>query len=191
MTIDALQNTYTTPQFLPPGQEESPFNDLTEIYDAFKPSFDELRTIDFNPAQKSHIRKLHALLSQLAEVVEHYVYDKQSSHYEKEQKAKRNVSNIQSYTGWQGYGHIAGGVAAFLLSFAHLTELSSQGAAAFDKLIDSWKQGDQFEESLFLQLSSSERQALEGIKNLPQSLQQLILKLLDLEREAISQSRQR
>jgi hypothetical protein len=138
-------------------------------------------------------RRLHGLLARIAQVVEqHLVYKKEKNHTEETKIKEETLPNLQSWTRWQGGAHgISGLGAPFLLLLAGISskglgealrgiaQMTPQGANAADRLIGSWMMPDQYKQNLHLNTVQSKKQAEEGLKSLPQQVQQLLMKLLD------------
>ena len=152
------------------------------------------------------VRRLHALLNRIAAAVEKHLFYKKEKHHEEEEEIKQEkLPSLQNWTRWQGgaYGAYAFGSPFFLVAgslmpseglrnfFHGLAKATEPGAQTANLLIDSWKMPDQYKKDLHLQTSSSKKQAEEGLKNLPQQIQQLLQKLIDLNQQIIRTTGQR
>lgn len=148
---------------------------------------------------ESPIRRLHALMARIAEATENHIFQKKEKEHIKKIEIKEKVGNISSLIRTQGKVSAGGGMGSVLMKVLGSlipgrigTALSvgadfvSQGSRGLEHYYNSLMQDDQFEQSLYIQNASSEKQATEGLKNLPKEVQQLIQQLLQLEDKAIS-----
>lgn len=138
------------------------------------------------------LRRLHALLGRLAEMVEkHLFYKKETDHKKDESIKEQTVSELQSWTRWQAGAHGTSAVGIpILLLFASLiptggeflralAQMTPEGVKTITDLIESWKMPAEHKKTMHVQMAPSTRQAVESLKNLPVEIQQLLIKLID------------
>lgn len=150
-------------------------------------------------SHKSFIRTLYDLLARIAQATERHIFAKKWRAHEKENETKDKVAHIASLTRKQGGIFACSGIGSPVLQLLASTVVGGQfadvikglanliphAAQALNNFVDSWKQGDEFDKSLYIQLAASDRQALEGLKNMARELQQKLLQLLQQEQRAI------
>lgn len=190
-------------QSLEPTQDPTPlFNYPQKLIDDAIELAEEI-----NGAPSEHtsaIRRLHALLNRISAATEKHIFMKKERDYEKKMETLEKVGNIASWTRGQGWTSAGAGFGSPILLFLGklvggeignaiqtLASLTDPGSRALNSFIESWKKGDEFDQQLYLNTSSSDRQALEGLKNMPRELQQKLMQLLQQEKEAIRASGQR
>jgi hypothetical protein len=148
---------------------------------------------------KSLSLRLLELNERIALAAEGFVTRKKNKEHEKKEKIEgKNLPDQTSWKNWQatwygtaGFGsaflQIAGGVLGDHPVGKVLTSLSAlgqPGAEMTSKYIDAQLTGLNHEHSYFLNTTQAEKQALEGLKNLPKEVQQLIKQLADAEMQA-------
>lgn len=150
-------------------------------------------------------RRLHSLLNKIALVVEnHLLYNKEKNHKEETKMKEETVPLIQGLTRSEGNAFLASALLTpslmFLSTFLPtgiketvqgLSQAASPSAQAYGKMIESTKTPEEHKRSMFVQLAASKKQAEEGLKNLPQQMQQALQKLIDLEGQRLRQMGQR
>lgn len=151
-------------------------------------------------------RRLHSLLNKIALVVENHLFHNKVKNYKEETKIKEEtVPQIQKWTRWGGNAYFTSALASPLLMFGasmvgnEQMKAALQGVAGvtgntaqgLSQTIESWKTPEEHKRSMFVQLAATKKQAEEGLKNLPQQMQQALQKLIDLEGQRIRQMGQR
>lgn len=129
--------------------------------------------------------------------LESYMQSRRNSAWEKKQEMFKNVDDQSSWMQWQGVWVVAGPLAAFLTAFipgklgtslAKSGELLSSLAGQVPiKVIDSYLKPLSNEESLHLSLASADRQKLEELSRMPESIRNLLSAMLQAEQRAFSQ----
>lgn len=153
---------------------------------------------------QSTLRRLHALLNRIAEATERHIFYKKDKEHEKKEEIEGKVGSIRSQTQYQGWvytvfgfgnpflqlagGLIGGNVGEVVKGLANLTQ---PGAQALDKFLESGMVDDKHAQQLFQSTVSSDRQALEGLKNLPAQVQQKISELIRIQEQMIRSTGQR
>lgn len=142
------------------------------------------------------IRRLHTLLSRIAQVVDSHIFLNKDKNFSKEQDIKKNkVPEVSSWTKWQGVVSSAGGIVSPIILFfgsflsPDIAAALSQGVQSLahggNSLIEQKKMSPSYEKDLHLQTSSSEKQVLESIKRLPEQIQNDVKELARVELEMI------
>ncbi|NGX60517.1 MAG: hypothetical protein KR126chlam3_01693 [Chlamydiae bacterium] len=193
--LDILGNEPTRAEMIDPQLAEQALdtvNDLREL------------TGQAPISNQSILRRLHALLARIAEATERHVLFKKDQEHEKKEKIEGKVGSIRSQTQYQGWvytvfgfgnpflllagGMIGGNVGEVVKGLANLTQ---PGAQALDKFLESGMVPDRHAQQLFQSTVSSDRQALEGLKNLPEQVQRKIAELISIEGQMIRSTGQR
>lgn len=151
-------------------------------------------------------RRLHSLLNKIALVVEkHLFYNKEKNHKEETKIKEETVPQIQKWTRWGGNAYFSSAIGSPLLLVAAsmigneqmkaalqgVAQVTGNAAQGLGQTIESWKTPEEHKRSMFVQLASTKKQAEEGLKNLPQQMQQALQKLIDLEGQRLRQMGQR
>lgn len=147
--------------------------------------------------QESITRRLAKLMARVAEATERHIFRKKEEQQEKKVKIGENLELQQEWKSYQAWTQCGGGFGSAFLGIAgnlvggpigqlltSLTQLTPSAAASLSTWIDSKQLPLQHEQQFFIQTIGADRQAIEGFKNLPKEMQQLIQRLLDLELQA-------
>lgn len=149
-------------------------------------------------------RRLLELCQRISEVAEQHILTKKNKEFEKKIEMGEKVQEQKSLKGWQATTHGVGGFGSAFLGIAgafiggaagkvlgQMSQLARPGIDMFVTSIDGKLAPLSHEQSLFLNSVQSEKQATEGLKNLPEQLRNLILELTRLELRAIESIAQR
>lgn len=146
---------------------------------------------------ESSIRRLQALLNRLAEIVEkHMAYKKDESFSDEQDMKKNTVPTIAGYTRGQAG---ASALAALSIPVSMITaallpaqmdtlrqlfitgipQFASSASGAITQHIGSWQEELRFKEQMHMNTAQSKKQGEEGIKRLPEAIEQLLQKVAD------------
>jgi hypothetical protein len=136
-------------------------------------------------------------MARVAEAAERHIFQKKEKQHEKKVQIEGNLQLQQDWKSYQAWTQAGGGFGSAFLAISGnliggpvgqvLTGISHFSPEAARSL-STWMDGEltplQHEQQFFLNTVGSEKQTIEGLKNLPRELQQLVQKLLDLELQA-------
>jgi len=194
-------------EMLPPIDTDPVLDNATsDTYEEILDLADEIRAEKgMAPLERgSTLRSLHALLVRIAELTEKHIFQRKEKDYKKKEEIKGKNKDISFWTRSQGYANFGSGIAYPLLlvlsgfigepvssTLRAVKDVVPAGAKGFETFFESLKQTPQFEQQLYIQTAASEKQSLEGLKNMPRELQQKLQQMLRQELEAIRASGQR
>lgn len=168
------------------GIQPGEFNQAMEIMDRYCEE----------SGYESPSRRILKTLSRISPVVESHGLMKKNREFEKKWKIEGNVQEQKDIQINQGTTQLVGGAAALLFKLLGAVPqwggiLSSLGDVphyvvnTVDKYFDAKRTPKSHEQSFFLNTTQAERQAIESLKQLPESLRNLALELMRLKvREA-------
>jgi hypothetical protein len=144
---------------------------------------------------ESPSRRILKTLSRISPVVESHGFMKKNREFEKKWKIEGNVQEQKSIQIYQGTTNLIGGAASLVCKllgavtqlgiFTTLGDIPQYGVPMFTNYFDAKRTPLSHEQSFFLNTTQAERQAIESLKQLPESLRNLALELMRLKvREA-------
>lgn len=181
-------------------------NATSDTYKDILDLADEIRDVKgMQPLERgSTIRSLHALLVRIAELTEKHIFQRKEKDHKKKEDILGKNEEISNWTRRQGYANFGSGVGYPMLlivgsliggpvssALQAAKDLVPAGARGIESWFESIKQPMAFDKDIYIQTASSEKQSLEGLKNMPRELQQKLQQMLRQELEAIRASGQR
>lgn len=154
-------------------------------------------------------RRLLELNEKVASATERYIFSKKEKEFEKKNKIEKQLDDQKSGKNQQGWCQAGGGFGSAVLSIAGglltqmlpntqigtvltgLSHMTPEGARALSTWIDGGQLPLQFEQSMYLQTVSADKQTIEGLKRMPDEIRQFILDLVRLELRAVEGISQR
>lgn len=147
--------------------------------------------------QESVTKRLARLMARVAEATEAHIFKKRETQHDKKVKIDGTLDDLRYWKNYQAWTQCGGGFGSAFLTIAGnllggpvgqvltgLTQLTPSAAQSLSIWIDGKQMPLVYKKDFFLSTVSTDKQTLEGLKQLPKEMQQLIQRLLDLELQA-------